>query len=109
MPIDGARKSARPSDTLGRLLPPPGHPFGTHARHPRPVLPTPSLKASGELEEKVPRVYTHIRSTIFSESRRARGRRGRLGLCGGDSRRPRMRKCVHTKPFHIHLHSDIVR
>lgn len=36
-----------------------------------PAPPPPSLKASGELQEKVPRVYTHMRTTIFGERRRA--------------------------------------
>lgn len=87
--------------------PPHGASPWSPARNATPASRPPSLKASGELQEKVPRVYTHMRTTIFGESRRAQASGVSLGLCGGAS--PRMRKCVHTKPSHIHLHSDIVR
>lgn len=64
-----------------------GHPFGTARLPPTfPSLPPPSLKASGELQEKVPRVYTHMRRPSLARA----GRRedvGGLGLCGEDSRR----------------------
>ncbi|CAH2219154.1 jg27218, partial [Pararge aegeria aegeria] len=53
-----------------------------------PALPPPSLKASGELQEKVPRVYTHMRRPIFGKNRQPRAWRGKLGLCGEGSRRP---------------------
>ncbi|CAG9558654.1 unnamed protein product [Danaus chrysippus] len=65
----------------------------------------PSLKASGELQEKVPRVYTHMHTTIF----------GRAGTrLSGETRiiwrrLPPPHACVGTKPPYIHLHSDIVR
>lgn len=79
-PIGGARKSARPSSTLGHPCLPVVTRSERLARRLRPYRPTrrppPSLKASGELQEKVPRVYTHMRRTIFSESRRARGQAG---------------------------------
>lgn len=63
----------------GTGLPPRGHPFGTLALA-SSLLPPP-LKASGELQEKVPRVYTHIRKTIFGV------REAGSGLHGDDSRR----------------------
>lgn len=50
----------RPADTQPR-----GHPLGTP---PQPPDPPPSLKASGELQEKVPRVYAHMRRAASERS-----------------------------------------
>ncbi|CAG4942345.1 unnamed protein product [Colias eurytheme] len=77
--VRGARES-----TLSAA--PRGYPFGTIRPLATPCHPPPSLKASGELEEKVPRVYTHMRRTIFGASRREPA--GESGLCGDDTHHP---------------------
>ncbi|KAL4717705.1 hypothetical protein ACJJTC_000854 [Scirpophaga incertulas] len=45
------------------------YPVVTRSERPRPTPSPPSLKASGELQEKVPHVYTHMRRAIFGGRR----------------------------------------